>query len=461
MKARSLFRRIICVALGAALAGSVVTGCKKGDDMFPSIVTESSESSASEVTDETGSTVSDSDIQHIRVALPYSDQTIQYLASMLYCKNNGIWDSAENGLTVDTGYLASVASNYVITNTGCGSTGAELESIKNWKDNGEMPDLFLARDSEAVWKAGYARDLNGYLSDSKYLSSQQIYMGAMTNNSDNGVFYAVPHYCAAQIVIGNSEFIPRSTGKLQTKNTTKDMMEYLYAISDEYPSIAPFAYAYEMIPYLVSAFNNDKPTSYMAYKEYSRDREGTKEIINEAASYVKDMYSDSLAFDDIDGVDPIIKRNAALWIDSSANINIWSDYYPDSLYILHLPCYEATNIGVPYITTYSLCVSKDAGDSAFAAEFAAFISFDPDAQLLIYRLEGMRGLMPVIRNDAVWDLIGEDELFGHMASDIRQTMDNAVFCPESGDSKMYYNTNEYTAEFVKQDDDFDPEKCYG
>ena len=130
MKARSLFRRIICVALGAALAGSVVTGCKKGDDMFPSIVTESSESSASEVTDETGSTVSDSDIQHIRVALPYSDQTIQYLASMLYCKNNGIWDSAENGLTVDTGYLASVASNYVITNTGCGSTGAELESIK-------------------------------------------------------------------------------------------------------------------------------------------------------------------------------------------------------------------------------------------------------------------------------------------------------------------------------------------
>ena len=92
MKARSLFRRIICVALGAALAGSVVTGCKKGDDMFPSIVTESSESSASEVTDETGSTVSDSDIQHIRVALPYSDQTIQYLASMLYCKNNGITD---------------------------------------------------------------------------------------------------------------------------------------------------------------------------------------------------------------------------------------------------------------------------------------------------------------------------------------------------------------------------------
>ena len=145
----------------------------------------------------------------------------------------------------------------------------------------------------------------------------------------------------------------------------------------------------------------------------------------------------------------------------SANIRAWADYYPGSLYLLHLPCNDATNVGVPYISTYSLCVAKGSSNSKFAADFATFISFDPDAQLLIYRLENMTGLMPLTRNEAVWDLISEDELFGHMASDFRQTMDNAVYCPASNDNAVYMNTNEYLAEFVKGNDEFDPEKCYG
>jgi len=128
---------------------------------------------------------------------------------------------------------------------------------------------------------------------------------------------------------------------------------------------------------------------------------------------------------------------------------------------LHLPCNDATNVGVPYISTYSLCVSKNSESKDFAAEFAAFISFDPDAQMLIYRLEDMTGLMPLTRNDAVWELISSNEVFGHMAADFRQTMDNAVYCPDSLDSKVFSKTNEYAAEYVKQNDEFDPEKCYG
>ena len=461
MEVRPFSRRLISVLLCASLAGTVFTGCQKGDDMFPSINPASEEAEVTESSGRPSDPAYDTEIRHINVALPYSDLTIQCLASLLYCKNSGIWDSAESGLTVDTDYLSSVATNYVISNSGCRSTGVSLDKIIDWKSSGTMPDLFLAEDSEAVWNAGYAGELNSYLSDDLHLNSQQLYAGALTNNSDNGVFFAVPHYCASQIVIGNTEFIPKSTGKLQTKNSTDDLRGYLEAINEEYPSIAPFAYAYEMIPYLGSAFNGDIPTSYMVNEEYSKDRENAKNVISGAADYIKDLYSDSLAADDIDGVDPIIKRNAALWIDSSAEIGGWMQYFPGNLYLLHLPCDDASNAGVPYITTYSLCVSKDASDSAFAAEFASFISFDPDAQLLIYRLENMTGLMPLIRNDAIWDLVTEDEFFGHMASDIRQTMDNAVYCPESNDSKVYFNTNEYTAGFVKQDGDFDPEKCYG
>ena len=459
MSALSQWKRIASILLCASLTGMLFSGCKKGDDTFPSIDYEVDPSGQSEETGETSEQSTGSEIRELTVALPYSDQTIRCLASMLYCKNNGMWDSSESGLTVDIDYLSNVATNYVIANEGCESTGASLETVRSWKNN--APDLFLAQDSEAVWKDGKAQELNNYLSDNAYLNSQQIYAGALTCDSDNGVFFALPHFCSAEILMGSYEFIPTNGGKLQTKNTTDDLRVYLEQIRKEYPSCSGFASAYELIPYLGSAFNNDVPVSYMLHDEYSKNRDSSADIIEDAADYVRGFYDDSLAHDFDGGADPVYSRTAALWVDSSANVNAWSEYYPNSLYLLHLPCDDASNIGVPYISTYSLCVSKGSSNADFAAEFAAFISYDTDAQLLLYRLEDMSGLMPLTRNEAVWDLISEDEIFGHMASDFRQTMDNAVYCPASNDNAVYMNTNEYLAEFVKGNDEFDPEKCYG
>ena len=460
MNSRGIGMKIAGLILCTYLTCSLFTGCKKGDDMFPEIDLPEGRPEVTEETNVTADPSSDSDIRELNVALPYSDLTIQCLAALYYCKNNGLWDSSDTGLSIDTDYLSSVATNYVVTNIGCGSTGANLDSVRSWSGADELPDLFLAQDSNAVWKAGYAAELNGYLSENTYLNSQNIYTGALTADSIEGIFYAVPHYCSAKILMGNIEFIPSESGKLQTKNTTEDLSEYLEEISEEY-ECAAFASAYELIPYLGSAFNGDVPTSYMVFDEYSKDRDSAKEIINRASSYVRDFYSSSLAVDLIDGADPVYSRKAALWVDSSSNVKAWSEYYPDSLYLLHIPCEDASNVGVPYISTYSLCVSKKSVNRDFAAEFAAFISYDTDAQLLIYRLENMTGLMPLSRNDAVWDLISDDPLFGHMASDFRQTMENAVYCSDSYDSKVFIRTNEYTAEYVKQDEDFDPEKCYG
>ena len=459
MKATSHWKKITSILLCASLTGALFSGCKKGDDTFPSIDYEVVPSGQSEVSEETHASSPGNEVRELTVALPYSDETIRCLASMFYCKNNGIWDSTETGLTVDIDYLSSVATNYVIANEGCESTGASLETVRSWKSS--SPDLFLAQDSAAVWKDGRAAELNSYLADNAYLNSQQVYADALTCDSDNGVFFALPHFCSAEILMGSNEFIPANGGKLQTKNTTEDLSKYLEQIKKEYPSSAGFASAYELIPYLGAAFNNDVPASYMLHDEYSKNRDSATAIIEDATDYVRDFYDDSLANDLDGGADPVYSRTAALWVDSSANVKAWSEYYPNSLYLLHLPCNDASNVGVPYISTYSLCVSKNSSNKEFAAEFAAFISYDPDAQLLLYRLEDMSGLMPLTRNEAVWDLISEDELFGHMASDFRQTMDNAVYCPSSNDNEVFLNTNEYLAEFVKGNDEFDPEKCYG
>ena len=461
MKALGIGRKATAVLLCASMTGALFTGCKKGDDLFPSISPRETMTVETEETGEESVSSLDEGIRQLTVALPYSNETVQCLVSMLYCKNNGLWDSAESGLTVDTDYLYSVATDYVVTNIGCASTGAGIDTVREWSSGDDAPDLFLAQDCQAVRNGGYAEELNSYLSENPYLNAQQIYAQALTNDSEGGVFYAVPHFCSAEIIMGNTEFIPSGTGKLQTKSTAEDLEEYLEAISSEHECV-PFASAYELIPYLGSAFNGDVPTSYMVSEEYASDRENAKTIIDRSASFVRDLYEDSLATDLVDGSNPVYSRQAALWTDSSANVTDWAKYYPGTLYLLHIPCDDASNAGVPYISTYSLCVTRGSEYGRFAAEFAAFISFDPDAQLLIYRLEkeNMTGLMPLTRNEAVWDLISEDELFGHMASDFRQTMDNAVYCPASY-SRIVKKTKDYTVEFVKGNDEFDPEKCYG
>ncbi|MCQ2502778.1 MAG: hypothetical protein MJ084_03335 [Saccharofermentans sp.] len=462
MKALTLGKRITSLLLCASVTGAVFSGCKKSDDMFPSIEPSVEQAQESEPGEQVVPDKSDEDkIQQLSVALPYSDLTIQCLVSMLYCKNNGKWDSSEDGLTVDTDYLSSVATNYVVTNVGCGNSGANLEMIDAWRINGATPDLFLAQDSRSVWEAGYCSELNDSLADNPYLNNQMIYADALEAESEKGVFFAVPHCCSAEILMGNTRYIPAESGKLQTKCTAEELRTYLEAIKAENPSVAGISGAYELIPYLGSAFNGDMPTSYMVYDEYMSNPEEAKKIIDASASYVRALYSDSLAMDQIDGKDPIFAKKTALWIGSSADVRTWAEYYPDSLYMLHLPCDNATNVGVPYISTYSLCVSKTSRNKDFAAEFAAFISFDPDAQLLIYRLENMTGFMPITRNEAVWSLVSNDELFGYMASDFRQIMDNAVYCPSSYDNNIFANTTEYAAGFVKGTEEFSPEKCYG
>ena len=286
MKALSLGKRITAVLLCASLAGGLFTGCKKGDDMFPSIEYANGGEGASEEPEETAVESDISDIQQLTVALPYSDLTVQCLAAMYYSKNRGLWDSSETGLTIDTDYLSSIATNSVVYNIGCGSTGVSMDTVREWNSDGGVPDLFLVQDSEAVWKSGFIQPLNTYLSDNSYLSSQQIYAGALTNDSENGQFYAVPHFCSAEIIMGSMEYVPAGSGKLQTKNTTGDLRDYLVKIADEHPECAGFASAYDLIPYLGSAFNGDVPTSYMVFSEYRKDPEKAGVVINDAATYV-------------------------------------------------------------------------------------------------------------------------------------------------------------------------------
>ena len=451
----------IC-ATSLALCMTLLLGaCRRESETFPSLKEEPSatKQTVTETSDETKSNTEG--IKSLKVALPYSDETIRCLAAMFYSKNNGTWDSSVSGLDVNIEALSATATNYVIRNTGVTNDGASLENLNGWRDSGEEPDLYLASDAGSASDAGLAADISVYASRSRYIDGSKIYAGSMSSQLKDGKLYGLPHYCSATIVFGNKDLVPKS-GRLQAKHTAEDFTKYLDEIHGTIKCI-PLASGYELMPYLGSCFSGDRPVSYMMQNEYKSDKEAAEIVINSASAYIRKLYESKFSANaDKDGADPVFSRNAALWIDSSASCRTWEEYYPEKLYFLHLPCSSTSNSGVPYLRPYSLCVSQKCEDMQFAVDFASFISYDEDAQLLLYRLENLEGFMPLVRSGKVWNMAGNEGGFGVMVTDFRQMMDNAVYCPGSFDNRIYRKTNEYTIlYFGVSNDKFNAEACYG
>ena len=400
-------------------------------------------------------------IKSLKVALPYSNETISCLAAMFYAKNNGTWDTSVTGADVDTKALAATSTNYVIQNIGVSNEGASLENLNGWKSSGEEPDLFLASDSQSAADSGLAADVSSFASGNQYIDGSKIYAASMSSQLESGKLFGIPHYCSATVIFGNRDFVPKS-GRLQAKYTTEDLTKYLEQTYSANKCV-PLASGYALMPYLGSCFYGDRNVSYMMRDEYKADKEKTEPLINSASGYIKKLYDSKLSANtDKDGADPVYSRNAALWIGSSASSRTWEEYYPGKIYYLHLPCSSTSNPGVPYLRPYSLCVSPKCENKQFAVDFASFISYDEDAQLLIYRLENMQGLLPLVRSSKVWNMAGNEGGFGNMAADYRQTMDNAVYCPGSYDNELYRKTNEYIGTFFGNGNDrFNAEACYG
>ncbi|MCR4689048.1 MAG: ABC transporter substrate-binding protein, partial [Saccharofermentans sp.] len=387
--------------------------------------------------------------------------TIDLLVKLYYAKETGSWDETYSGSTVDLTYLDSISTNIVVNSFGVSNDGADLTTLRSWESLGEMPDIFLSSDCISAYDKGYAISLNEYVYDSDFLDPSGVLSGALNYCSEDGHLYGLPHYASVMLLFGNSDFLP-STGRLPAKTDPEELRTYLELIKEENEDCIPFASAYQLTPYLGSCFAADQMVSFMQNSEYSADASIWEEDAT-PVTYIASLYDAELASDvDNEDADPVFARNAAMWIGSSSEIDTWSDYYPDKLYLMRLPCSDVSNPGICYLNCFPLCVSKSCSDPYFAADFAAFISYDTDAAELIYRLEDMTGFIPQIRTSEIWDAALEgDGIWITAAQSIRQIMDNAVYCPSSYDSKLYTNVMGYLSTYYLSGDAFAPEDCYG
>jgi hypothetical protein len=247
-------------------------------------------------------------IRNLKVALPYSDDTVRCLSAMFYYKNNGIWDSSVSGSDVNIQTLMSASTNYVIQNIGVTNDGASLENLNGWKETGEEPDLFLVSDTQSASEAGLVSELSVYASRNKSIDGAKIFAASMSNLLEGGKLYGIPHYCSATVIFGNRDYIPKD-GRLQAKYTTEDLSKYLELTNTSYKCV-PMASAYKLVPYLGSCFSDDRAVSYMLNEEYRIDKEKAEPVISSLTGYVKKLYDSKLSINTgKDGADPVFSRN--------------------------------------------------------------------------------------------------------------------------------------------------------
>ncbi len=327
---------------------------------------------------------SDNSFHEITVALPLSEDTVNYLMKLYYAKAHGIFPDDHNGLDISLEYLNAISTTWIantITTTGEGET---LSTIVQLSETSGVPDLFLTPDIESLNRSGLIVPLDSYLFDNDFLSSS-IYLGALEPLLFGDGYMGLPFYSTVMMIAGNKDYLPES-GIPPFSMSADEFYDFVDSIPSNYE--------------ITSVYNP------LDFNEYLGD--GFFEVNEE------------------DGTDSRLSRSCGVWLMNSGEFDTWNSYYPDGLYFTMLP---TDNV---YATVYPLCVSSNSNEYQFAADFAAFICFDRDAQMLINRLEIERGYFPVISSPAVWEILSSDSEFGSQAMLYEQFMSNAVYSLPEG-----------------------------
>lgn len=420
---RSIFKKLSVSLLLVSLVLTVF-GCSSKDSEFPSI--EPPITSVSNSIVEETETDSVTENYKLTVALPYSEETVNYLFKLYYAKLNGMLSDDETGSSISLDFLDSISTPYSIEVIYVPDKGTSASSISSFGDS--APDIFLTNELDVCVSNGLCRSLNDYCSVNPLFDADNVYYDPMMACVYSENLYAVPHYLSIPLIYGNSDFVSesdRSDFKISLNDLHRIITNTHDANGEEVVCINS---AVSLIPYISSAFDeNSANASYMLYELYNSNPELAEACFDDTYEFVLDLYQNGYSLDkNDDGSLPVISRNAALWIADSSEISYYSEYYPNRLFIMQMPSELDANTTIPYVSVYPLCVSKYSLVPQLAADFASFISLDSDAILLLNRLEGKSGFLPVVSNSVVWDAYISNEVFGYVASVYETEMGNSV-----------------------------------
>lgn len=386
-------RRIISVFILISLIFSCLgtAGCNVEEDEFPTLDFPEISASYEETSADGEQTASD--LQELTVALPLSGETVSLLMKLYYAKNNDLFPAEMTGADISLEYLEAINTPWVVNTVTTTSTGETADNLTTLRYEGIEPDIFLAGDMEDLIDQGSVIPVDEYLFNDNSLSSYSIYLDALEQLRDGEYHYGLPFYSTVYMLAGSLEHLPES-GVPPFSMEPSDLLSFIRSIP---------------------AYNSDG--AYITRVYYSDQISG---LLGE--DFVDTLeYEGSISATDPFGADPRVSRTCGMWLMNSGEFDTWSTYYEDGLYFTMIPTPNVNAV------VYPVCISSECSDPEFASDFASFICFDKDAQMLMRRLESLRGFFPPISTRGVWDEMSTDPSFGAQAMLYEQYMSQAVY----------------------------------
>ena len=370
----------------------LTAGCNVEDDEFP-VLDFPEESIESSLASDVNSELTSAGLQEITVALPLSDETVNLLMKLYYAKNNDLFPAEMSGADISLEYLEAINTPIVVNTVTTTSTGITSDNLTTLRYEGIEPDIYLAGDLNELTQQGLTIALDDYLFNDSSLSSYSIYTDSLEALRIGENHYGLPFYSTVYMMVGSSEYLP-DTGVPPFSMSPDELVGFIRSMP---------------------AYNNDG--TYITRVYYSE----------QISDLLGDDLTDTLEYEgltsstDSFGADPRVSRTCGMWIMNSGEFDTWSTYYPDGLYFTMLPS------SVVNAVVYPLCISSTCSDPEFASDFASFLCFDKDAQMLMRRLESLRGFFPPITTRGVWDEMSTDPAFGAQSMLYEQYMSNALY----------------------------------
>ena len=383
----------LLLIISIVLSCLCISGCNRTEEEFPNLVFADSEAEMTSVDNEDRS-ASTGDFHELTVALPLSEHTVDLLMKLYYAKNNGLFPQEMTGADIGIEYLEAINTPWVVNTITTTTTGETASIIESLIAEESAPDLFLAWNIDDMISYDLIIPFDEYLSDRGNISSYSIYLNALDTLRTGDQHYGLPFYSTVYLLAGSREYLPES-GVPAFNISKEDLLEYIRSIppmnSEGTSYITRFYDASELIPFMGEEFAGS--------------------ISDGGLSSTVDSF----------GADPRVSRLCGMWLMNSGEITTWETYYPDGLYFTMLP---SDNVNA---VVYPVCLSSSCTDPEFAAEFASFICFDSDAQMLLRRLEPLRGFFPPVTSRGVWNEIFDDPVFGSQAMLYEQYIADADF----------------------------------
>lgn len=419
--------------LCAAIFLSISTGCSiENGSVFPEISYDNSfRDLPVQNGDENDETKPNGDI---RVALPYSEECIEYLGKLFTGKNTGLFRTNfqdKTSLTISLEDLDEYDSEINLIGVESDYKGMDLSEIEVMKSAGNLPDIFLVR-SLYINKEdrNLFADLSGSYLDG-LLDPKEIYTGMFYDDPKTKEILALPYYARIAMMYINRNILDgfeidplvfdypvsfEAVFEVSRTISLQDPETYVWAdflkLSAFLPgTIKPFPKSY-MYSKNVMDFDNS------AFADSISLLRSLNESSNVAERVSRD-YTDVL----FDGQDPVINGEICFWIEYSDKINEYEQN--ENLNLARYPIPVVDNISLP-LSVVGIAVNPDSESLQTSKRIAAFLALDKDAFLFKSRYPLPNGYVPPINDITVWENFVLKQIRGDDLFVLREDLKNKV-----------------------------------